>query len=176
VGFISDLPTQLVAAFRATLEEVLDADLILHVRDISHPETEMQAENVRGILSELGVDPADADRIREVWNKIDLLGPDDGAALVRAAARTERVSAISAATGEGVEALRAALAEDLAEPTREETLQLRYDQGRERAWLFERNLVLDERRNDEGLELSVRWTKKDRSIYNKLRTLPREMH
>ena len=176
VGFISDLPTQLVAAFRATLEEVLDADLILHVRDIAHPETEMQAENVRGILSDLGVDPTDEDRIREVWNKIDLLDLDNAAALKRTAGRTERVSAISAATGEGVEALRHALADDLAEPVREETLHLRYDQGRERAWLFERNLVVDERRNDEGLELSVRWTNRDRSLYNKLPERPRATH
>jgi GTPase len=176
VGFISDLPTQLVAAFRATLEEVLDADLILHVRDIAHPETEMQAENVRGILSELGVDPADEDRIREVWNKIDLLGPDDAAALIRAAGRTERVTAISAATGEGVDALRRALAEDLAEPVREETVHLRYDQGRERAWLFERNLVVGERRHDDGVEISVRWNKRDRSLYNKLPEAPPSVH
>jgi GTPase len=176
VGFISDLPTQLVAAFRATLEEVLDADLILHVRDISHPETEMQAENVRGILADLGVDPADEGRIREVWNKADRLGPEDAAALARAAARTEGVSAVSAMTGDGVEALRQALAEDLAEPTSEETLHLRYDQGRERAWLFERNLVVGEQQKDEGLEVSVRWNKRDRARYNKLPAAPRPIH
>src|SRR5688500_6246811 len=73
VGFISDLPHQLVAAFRATLEEVLEADLILHVRDISHPESEAQAANVRAILIEIGVD-AEAQRgIIEVWNKLDRL-------------------------------------------------------------------------------------------------------
>ncbi len=71
VGFISDLPHQLVAAFRATLEEVLEADLILHVRDIAHPESEAQAENVRAILAELGIDQDEQARMIEVWNKVD---------------------------------------------------------------------------------------------------------
>lgn len=89
VGFISDLPHQLVAAFRATLEEVIDADLILHVRDIAHPESELQAENVRGILAELGVGAeSQAERVIEVWNKVDALAPDQGEALRQIAART----------------------------------------------------------------------------------------
>ena len=78
VGFISDLPTQLVAAFRATLEEVLEADLILHVRDISHSETEGQAENVRGILGEMGIGQDEQARMIEVWNKLDALPPERG--------------------------------------------------------------------------------------------------
>ena len=87
VGFISDLPTELVAAFRATLEEVLDADLILHVRDIAHPETEMQAENVEAILAELGVDRDGQARMIEVWNKLDLLPPEAREAIAAGAAR-----------------------------------------------------------------------------------------
>lgn len=165
VGFISDLPTQLVAAFRATLEEVRAADLILHVRDISHHERELQAANVRNILTELGVDPDDEKRLREVWNKIDLLAPEEAAAAANAAARNPRVSVISARTGQGVDALLRAVADDLREAAREETLHLRYDQGRERAWLFEHNLVLDERRLDDGLELDVRWTGGERERY-----------
>ena len=78
VGFISDLPHQLVAAFRATLEEVLEADLILHVRDIAHPESEGQAEDVRTILAELGIDQDEQGRMLEVWNKIDALAARDG--------------------------------------------------------------------------------------------------
>ena len=108
VGFISDLPTELVAAFRATLEEVLAADLILHVRDISHPETEEQAEDVAEILGSLGVDE-DVDLI-EVWNKIDALSADTRAALRRTDARTQGVQAVSALSGEGLDDLIAAIA------------------------------------------------------------------
>ena len=107
VGFISDLPTQLVAAFRATLEEVVDADLILHVRDISHPESALQAQDVRDILGELGLGEADQGRIFEVWNKIDALPEDEAEALRQTAARTPRTAAISALTGQGVESLLA---------------------------------------------------------------------
>jgi GTPase len=172
VGFISDLPTQLVAAFRATLEEVLDADLVLHVRDIAHPETEHQAENVREILSELGVDAEEERRIREVWNKIDLLLPDRAEAIANAAERKPPVTPVSALTGEGIDALAAAVADDLAEPVREETLHLGFDQGRARAWLFERHLVRAEAEGEDGYRLAVRWTDKERSQYNSLQAIP----
>src|SRR5215472_1758943 len=76
VGFISELPTMLVAAFRATLEEVIEADVILHVRDVSHSETEFQARDVETVLCELDIDPNDRARLIEVWNKIDLLGEE----------------------------------------------------------------------------------------------------
>ena len=100
VGFISDLPTELVAAFRATLEEVLDADLILHVRDISHPQTEEQAADVAQILTGLGV--TEATPLIEVWNKIDLIpAPEREAAFTRAGRKAE-IHAISALTGEGL--------------------------------------------------------------------------
>ena len=98
VGFISDLPHQLVAAFRATLEEVLDADLILHVRDVAHHESEGQAENVRAILAELGVDADAQGRMLEVWNKVDVLDADAAEALRAVAARTPRAVPISART------------------------------------------------------------------------------
>ena len=101
VGFISDLPTELVAAFRATLEEVLEADLILHVRDISHPETEEQAADVAEILESLGVDEDVA--LIEVWNKIDALSADTRAALRRTDARTQGIQAVSALSGEGLD-------------------------------------------------------------------------
>jgi GTP-binding protein HflX len=110
VGFISDLPHQLVAAFRATLEEVLEADLILHVRDIAHPESEGQAENVRAILAELGVDASEQAKMIEVWNKVDKLAADAAEALGQVAARTARVQLISARTGDGVPALMEAVA------------------------------------------------------------------
>jgi GTP-binding protein HflX len=168
VGFISDLPTQLVAAFRATLEEVLEADLILHVRDISHAESEIQSENVRAILAGMGIGEAEQGRMIEVWNKVDALAVEQAEALRQVAARTPRVAAISALTGEGVPTLLDLIAEDLAEPTQEETLSLRFDQGRQRAWLFDRKLVRAEHPRDDGYDLDVRWTDRDRSQYQAL--------
>lgn len=165
VGFISDLPHQLVAAFRATLEEVVDADLILHVRDISHPESALQAQDVRDILGELGLGEADQGRIFEVWNKIDALPEDEAEALRQTAARTPRTAAISALTGQGVETLLALVAADLAEPTLDETVTLGFDQGRRRAWLFDQHLVLAEVQTEEGYRLDVRWSERDKGRF-----------
>ena len=165
VGFISDLPTQLVAAFRATLEEVLEADLILHVRDISHAESDSQAENVRAILAELGVDQEAEGRIVEVWNKLDAVPPERSEALRLIADRTERVHVISALTGEGVPALLDAVAAEVAEPTQDETIRLGFDQGRKRAWLFDRKLVQHEKQTEAGYLVGVRWSDRDRSQY-----------
>ncbi len=111
VGFISDLPTQLVAAFRATLEEVVEADLVLHVRDISHPETEAQRHDVEAVLADLGIAADTADTpVLEVWNKADRLGVSQREEAERAISRSERRPVlVSAATGEGVEALLAAV-------------------------------------------------------------------
>jgi GTPase len=154
-----------VAAFRATLEEVVEADLILHVRDMSHPETALQAADVHDILGAIGVGPEAEDRIIEVWNKVDAMPPEAAAALHQAAARLPRVAVISALTGQGVEALRAAIATALADPVRDETLDLGFDQGRRRAWLFDHKLVLDERQTDTGYRLAVRWSDRDRQQY-----------
>jgi GTP-binding protein HflX len=106
VGFISDLPTHLIAAFRATLEEVVEADLVIHLRDISDPDTSAQAEDVERILADLGVDAGDTKRVVEVWNKIDRL--DDGnRARLLADGKNAPPIAISAATGEGIDVLKA---------------------------------------------------------------------
>jgi GTP-binding protein HflX len=168
VGFISDLPTQLVAAFRATLEEVLEADLILHVRDVAHPESEIQAESVRATLAEMGVAQEEQAGMVEVWNKVDALARDQADALRLVAARNPRVAVVSALTGEGVPALLELVAADLAEPMREETIRLGFDQGRQRAWLFDRKLVRAEHPRDDGYDLDVRWTDRDRSQYQAL--------
>ena len=104
VGFISDLPTMLVAAFRATLEEVIEADVILHVRDVSHEDTEAQSHDVEEVLRALGIDPNDEDRLIEVWNKIDRLDDDGRARLQNLAERQPRVRRpvlVSALTGRG---------------------------------------------------------------------------
>ncbi|MFQ8430847.1 GTPase HflX [Amaricoccus sp. W119] len=165
VGFISDLPHQLVAAFRATLEEVLDADLVLHVRDIAHEESEAQAGSVRVTLEELGLDEAARERMIEVWNKVDLLPPDRAEATRQIAARNPRVRVISARSGEGVHELLEAIAEDLGGPALEEVLRLGFDEGRRRAWLFDHKLVRAEQRTDEGFVVEVRWTERDRARY-----------
>ena len=158
-----------MAAFRATLEEVLEADLILHVRDISHPESEIQAEDVRGILGELGIGQAEQARMIEVWNKIDALPPERAEALRQVGARTPRVAVVSALTGEGVESLLGLVAGELAQPMEDATISLRFDQGRQRAWLFDRKLVRAEHAREDGYDLDVRWTDRDRSQYEALR-------
>ncbi len=164
VGFISELPTQLVAAFRATLEEVLDADLVLHVRDIQHPETEAQAEDVRNILTDLGIGEDRQDKMLEVWNKTDLMSDDALASLQNLADRQDQNFAVSAVTGAGVPELLSAIETALTDTILHENLVLSYAQGRARAWLFEQNLVTSEEQTDEGFELDVSWTKlqKDR--------------
>ena len=156
VGFISDLPTELVAAFRATLEEVLDADLIVHVRDISHSQTEEQAEDVMAILSSLGV--AETAPMIEVWNKIDVLDPEQRAAVQTKAERTDNLFAVSAITGAGMDALLAALAEKVKPPRTTAILTLPFSDGRKRAWLFDQGVVQQEEQIETGHRLHVLWT------------------
>ena len=157
VGFISNLPTELVAAFRATLEEVLSADLILHVRDIAHSESEAQAKDVTKILESLGIN--DETPLFEVLNKTDLLEPEDKEAVETQAARSETVFAVSSITGDGLESLLAAVAEALQASAKTEALSLSFAEGRKRAWLFAQGVVQDERQTDEGYTLKVRWTR-----------------
>ncbi|MDK3016280.1 GTPase HflX [Pseudodonghicola flavimaris] len=163
VGFISDLPTELVAAFRATLEEVLAADLIVHVRDISHPSTEEQAEDVEAILTSLGVDENRAQI--EVWNKIDLLPEAEHDAVLARAARTPEVFAISAWSGEGLDTLLAAIAEQLQGVRHEAVITLPFSEGRKRAWLFAQDVVIEERQTEDGFELTVFWTPKQEAQF-----------
>ncbi|WP_134079174.1 GTPase HflX [Rhodovulum visakhapatnamense] len=166
VGFISDLPTQLVAAFRATLEEVLEADLVLHVRDIAHPDSEAQAEDVRTILADLGV-ARETPQI-EVWNKTDLLDPDRRAAVEAAAARHERVEAISAWTGQGIEPLLAAVTGILDETRQRRELYLDHGDGRRRAWLYDQGVVEGEAPDDDGSTLTVNWTARQEQRFRSL--------
>ncbi|MEM1361202.1 MAG: GTPase HflX [Pseudomonadota bacterium] len=166
VGFISDLPTELVAAFRATLEEVRAADLILHVRDISHPETEAQAEDVRGILEALGV-PEDRPHL-EVWNKLDCLSPELAQAAQSRADRNGAVYLISALSGAGIDPLMARLSTELSDPAEPAELTLSYEDGRKRAWLFDNGLVEKERNCDAGYQLQVSWTARQRAAFEAL--------
>lgn len=166
VGFISDLPTQLVAAFRATLEEVLEADLILHVRDISHPESAEQAQDVADILTSLGVKPAVP--VHEVWNKLDLVDPAARAALAANAEGRSTVFPISAVTGEGIDTLLAAISRTFDEEKSERTLTLEFAEGRKRAWLHEEGVVVAEEDSEDGHHLTVRWTARQERRYREL--------
>lgn len=167
VGFISDLPTQLVAAFRATLEEVLDADVIVHVRDISHPETGEQAEDVTAILAALGVG-AHTKQV-ELWNKIDAVAEGDArAALEVQAERREDVFAGSALTGEGLDRFLDALSGLLEEEKTTLTLSLGFDEGRKRAWLYEQGVVEGESQGEAGYEIAVRWTARQEKRFRDL--------
>ncbi|MEL6294298.1 MAG: GTPase HflX [Pseudomonadota bacterium] len=166
VGFISDLPTQLVAAFRATLEEVLAADIVIHVRDISHPETEEQAADVRAILADLGVEEGRPQF--EVWNKLDLLDPDTAEAMRAKAARDQHIWTLSALEGEGLDDLLVAIAAALEGERREEDVHLSFAEGRQRAWLFDRDLVLKEHQTEDGFDLRVKWNAKDRARFGAL--------
>lgn len=163
VGFISNLPTELVAAFRATLEEVLGADLIVHVRDISHEDSQAQAEDVQAILAALGVD--DERPMLEVWNKTDLLETDEKEATLARAERDPAIFAISAVTGDGVDPLLAEIARKLQGVRHQITLSLGFSEGEKRAWLFRQDVVRSEEQTEDGFEITVLWTEKQAAQY-----------
>jgi len=166
VGFISDLPTQLVAAFRATLQEVLEADVIVHVRDISHPETESQGAQVMTILSDMGV--TEATPLIEVWNKGDLLDIDVADALEARADRDPDIFLTSAVTGRGLRPMLERVSERLSAPRTTEDLVLPYAQARKRAWLHEEGIVEAERTDDDGYHLRVNWTARQKARFERL--------
>jgi GTP-binding protein HflX len=141
VGFVSELPTQLVAAFKATLEEVVSADLLVHVRDIAHPDTQAQADDVETVLSEIGVDET-TPRI-EAWNKLDLLDPEDRTELEGEAAHREDVVALSALTGEGVDTLLRTISDRLTQGHRRYRVALAPEDGASAAWLHAHGEVVD---------------------------------
>lgn len=166
VGFVSDLPTQLIAAFRATLEEVLSADIIVHVRDIAHPDTDAQRDDVLDVLSELGVagegalergdGEADPPPIIEAWNKLDLLDAESAGQAREIAARHDDVVIISALTGEGVEGLQRAISSRLTRGARVHSLRLPISDGAALAWLHEHGEVLATRPSEAEMQVDVR--------------------
>jgi GTP-binding protein HflX len=167
VGFISDLPTELVAAFRATLEEVLDADLILHVRDISHPETDAQAADVRDILDSLGVTETKRDAMIEVWNKIDLVPNEDRAAALNVGNRKTHIQPLSAITGEGLDALVTAIDAALRPVEFTDTFQISHAAGDAMAWLHARKLIESVETDEHGNDVTVRWSEKQKRQFSK---------
>ncbi|MDB5641381.1 MAG: hflX, partial [Hyphomicrobiales bacterium] len=160
VGFISDLPTTLVSAFRATLEEVISADVILHVRDISHEDTQAQSSDVEAILADLGIKPEDHDRIIEVWNKLDLLDADAQASLSESAERRradERPYIVSALTGQGTDRLLEGIEDKLARGRSRFHITIAPTDGQGLHWVYENGEVLKRTANPDGsLEIIVR--------------------
>ena len=154
VGFVSELPTQLVAAFQATLEEVVAADLLIHVRDIAHPDSEAQRADVEAVLTEIGV-PMETPRI-EAWNKLDLLDNDRRAALADEAASRADTLPISALDGGGVDLLVTVVAARLTSGHRRYTISLDQADGAGAAWLHAHGEVLEEWTEGESLVLDVR--------------------
>ncbi|MHA0319071.1 GTPase HflX [Sphingomonas melonis] len=149
VGFVSDLPTQLVAAFKATLEEVVSADLLIHVRDIAHPDTEAQRADVEAVLADLGV--SETTPRFEAWNKLDLLDADQHEGVLVEAARRDDVVALSALDGEGVDQLIAQVAAKLTAGHRRYWITLPAGDGAGAAWLHAHGEVLGQEEEDEGL-------------------------
>jgi GTP-binding protein HflX len=141
VGFIGDLPTDLVAAFRATLEEVVDADVVLHVRDIANPDHAAQGNDVLAVLADLGVSP-ETTPIIEVWNKIDLLDGSDALAAVTPASRTAANVPVSAKTGQGLDELRLAIEAALAAKSGTYNVHVPHSAGRDIGWLHSHTEIL----------------------------------
>jgi GTPase len=161
VGFIADLPTHLVAAFRATLEEVTEADIVVHVRDIHHPDSEAQRADVRGVLAELGLADRGEDRLIEALNKIDLLEPGGRANLIDQAAHNGHCSAVSAFSGEGCDALLDLIDRRLEKSVSSLRIDVPLTDGRTLAWIYRHGEVLGRRDDDEAAHLSVRLSEAD---------------
>ncbi|MDO7842713.1 GTPase HflX [Sphingomonas immobilis] len=159
VGFVSELPTQLVAAFKATLEEVVSADLLIHVRDIAHPDTTAQREDVETVLREIGV--ADTTPRFEAWNKLDLLAGEARELMLAEAARRDDVVAISALSGEGVPGLLDTVAALLTEGHRRYTITLDAADGAGAAWLHAHGEVLGQSVENEAATYDVRMSERD---------------
>jgi GTP-binding protein HflX len=155
VGFVSDLPTELIAAFRATLEEVREADLLLHVRNMAHPDREAQREDVEDVLTSLGLGEEGPPRI-EAWNKVDLLSEGERQRLFEEAKRRADVVPISALSGEGLDTLRDCMAEKLRTGEQVHRIRLQVSDGGKIAWLHSRGEVLEQALDHDELELSVR--------------------
>ena len=178
VGFISDLPTQLVAAFRATLEEVLEADIIVHVRNAAHDDTDAQRDDVISVLKELGIGSEDPRPVIEALNKIDLLDDEDRATVMAIARASQTGSAgsieepvrlaLSAETGDGVEALLELIEDTLTAAHETKAAIIAAQDGAARAWLHQRAEILDETINGEEISFSVRMSTKAWGQFSKL--------
>jgi GTP-binding protein HflX len=162
VGFISDLPTHLIAAFRATLEEVTEADIVVHVRDAHHPDTAAQRADVLAVLGDLGLEALVEDGLIEAMNKIDLLEPTMRASLINQVQRRNTDSvALSAATGEGCDGLLQLIDRRLDAEMRAVRLDVPLSDGRTLAWIYAHGEVVGRRDDSEAAHLSVRLSEAD---------------
>jgi GTP-binding protein HflX len=158
VGFISELPTTLIASFRATLEEVLAADIILHVRDVSHDETEAQSHDVNLVLEELGIHEDRRSQIIEVWNKADLLDPLALATREAQAQRRDDCVLVSSLDGQGIDELLEKVEKRLAKKSTVYEIMIDAADGKGMAWLHQRGEVLARKAYTDGrTKLSVRF-------------------
>ena len=163
VGFISDLPTELIAAFRATLEEVLAADLIIHVRDIAHNNTDIQAMDVKKGLQSIGV--SETKSVLEIWNKMDIVDPEKKKSLKNIAKRRSGVCCLSALTGEGISSMIEQIDKILMPQKFSDTLLVPFEFGKTKAWLHEHGLVINEHYTDVGYKLDVMWSAQQKAKY-----------
>ncbi|MBU6166334.1 MAG: GTPase HflX [Alphaproteobacteria bacterium] len=165
VGFVSDLPTQLVAAFRATLEEVLEADLIIHVRDVSHPDSDAQSLDVIDVLTSLGLAPGQRETpMLTVFNKIDALDAEQ-LGVVQAEAGDDAIP-VSALTGDGLDRLQAAMDTALRAGARVHRISLPHGDGRRMAWLHSHGEVVGQSSDADGITLNVRLADKDKARFD----------
>ena len=157
VGFISQLPHELVSAFQATLEEVVEADIIVHVRDAAHADREAQKSDVLAVLRELGFSQDVENSLIEVFNKSDLLEPAEGKALANQVARSNTPAVLlSAATGDGCETLTAAIDTRITENYLIVEIALPHDDGASLAWLYDHADVIERRDEEDAAHLKVR--------------------
>jgi len=170
VGFISQLPHELVSAFQATLEEVIEADVIVHVRDAAHADREAQKSDVLAVLRQLGFSDTFEDTMIEVFNKADLLEPADKAALANLVTRSNTpVVLLSAATGDGCETLTAAIEKRITENYRTVEIALPHDDGASLAWLYDHGVVIERRDEDDAVHLKLRIDEADLARFEQRR-------
>jgi GTPase len=170
VGFVSDLPTPLVAAFRATLEEVTSADLIVHVRDMHHPESEAQRDDVHAVLNELGVSEKLENSSIEALNKIDLLPEDQKIVLRNQAKRNVAAVPISATTGEGCNEMLALIDNRLDAERQTAQLDVPLSNGAAIAWLYRHGEVVERDDDEQHAHLTVRLSEADLGRFQSLHT------
>lgn len=168
VGFISDLPTELVAAFRATLEEVLEADLVIHVRDITHADTEAQKKDVFDVLKKLGVDTDKQTHYLEVLNKIDLLDDENKTLTLNETARREEMIAMSAVSGEGVDAFLSCVEERLTANQKVLTIRVPSEDGATLSWIYRNGTVLMREDMEDSIQIDVKFSPENLGRLEKL--------
>ena len=166
VGFISDLPTELIASFRSTLEEVLNSDVILHVRDISHPNTDSHSQDVSDILEKIGLD--ENIPILEVWNKIDLLPECQKMQQPDMSLNKKEIYPVCAASGLGLENLKTGIINVISARYTKDIRSISTTEGKKRAWLYRNGVVESERLEDENYKMVLRWSEKQKKQFDLL--------